>query len=324
MRGPTVKPVADFDVIADTERLRDIMMFPGGRDEGIISVLCCRSNEQRQEIAKCYKEIVGNALIYDLKAVLKGEFQELMVGLCQKPADFYACELHKAIKDHRGRVVVEVLCTLNNRDADEVKNTYQQSFKCSVSEALYAHGTFRKNPLYAILANTRRSHAKVVDSDKLEKALIMLRSGLRQDADKSHQYETCRMLATESHEQLCALFDAYEKTAGKSVEELIRKAFAGNDAGESLLVAVHAIREPLATFAHNIAGFYDSKMDVFGASNSQHDVIRTVVGRSELDLGDVLEKYEAMYGAPFLGESNHHRARSYEVALRVLTRWPAT
>ncbi|KAH7702325.1 annexin [Aphelenchoides avenae] len=321
MRGPTVTPAANFDAKADAEKMRDSIGFLGGREEEIISVLCYRSSEQRQEIARWYKEFTGNELVGDLKSTLTGEFREIMICLCLSPAEFYAWELHKAIKDHRGRVVVEVLCSLNNRQIDEIVRAYHRDYNADLREDIESHSTFRKNPIYALLAMGNRDEGTGVDKERLGKSLKMLNDASNETTNyESHKYDTfCQILAMYSYEQLRAMFDAYEKPVGNSMDDLIRKEFAGHDKGEALIAVVQTIHHRITTFARNLESFYDTEVKCFGISNSQHDVIRTVVARSEIDLGDVLAKYEFVYGTAFLEESNDLWASSYVLALRILT-----
>ncbi|KAH7702696.1 annexin [Aphelenchoides avenae] len=127
------------------------------------------------------------------------------------------------------------------------------------------------------------------------------------------------MLAIDSYAQLRALFDAYEQSVGSSVDELIRKAFSGDDNGEAVISLSRAIHHRLTTFATNLRSYYDKETKWFGVSNSQHDVIRIVVGRSETDLGDVLRKYASMYGSNFLAESNDAFDGNYTTALAILS-----
>lgn len=82
-------------------------------------------------------------------------------------------------------------------------------------------------------------------------------------ADKSQKYESfCELLATASYKQLRALFDAYEKPVGNSMDELIRKEFPGQDKGESLLAVVQTIHHRITTFARNLESFYDTEVRV--------------------------------------------------------------
>ena len=53
--GKTVIPVDDFDVEADCNNLRAAFSGVGTDEAMLIKILCNRSSEQRQEIAKLYK-----------------------------------------------------------------------------------------------------------------------------------------------------------------------------------------------------------------------------------------------------------------------------
>ncbi|KAH7697128.1 Annexin repeat, partial [Aphelenchoides avenae] len=258
MHGPTVVPAPNFNARADAEKLRDVL---NDKDSDTIAILCKRSNEQRQEIAKHYKDITGTELVAALKDGFAGEFRDLMVGLCRRPAEFYAWELHHSIKDHRVHVVVEILCSLSSHEVHEVSADYRRLFHHELCAHIRSHSVFRKSPVIEMLAKGCRDENTRVDNAKVNEALSLLVHRSPEKRDQMLKYEAfCRMLATDCYEQLRVIFYAYEKRVGYSVEDLVRKEFAGEDRGEALLKAVQTIYHPLTTFAMNLASFYNPEV----------------------------------------------------------------
>ncbi|KAH7704395.1 annexin [Aphelenchoides avenae] len=189
-----------------------------------------------------------------------------------------------------------------------------------MKEDILAHTSIRELSIFVLLAFTHRDESTRVDEQKLKKDLTLVQNLSNTDERTSHKLEIFRqMLAIDSYAQMRALFDAYEQPAGNSLEDLIRKAFPRDDNAEALIAPARTIHHPLATFAANLRHFYDKDVKWFGVSSSQHDVIRTVVGRSEIDLGDVLETYKSLYGSTFLAEPNEALDGSYANALVILT-----
>ncbi|KAH7712524.1 Annexin repeat [Aphelenchoides avenae] len=336
MRGPTVRPAPDFDAFADAKLLHDVIFsLVSGKEEAVASVLCSRSNEQRYEITQRYTETTRHELTADISAAFSGEFKELMVGLCLPLDEFYATELHRAIKDHRGNVIAEIFGSLSCAQIMAVKHAYHRLYHTTLKEDILSHTATRKLAVFELLAMIHREESMEVDDKKLKKVcrrsdktfayiekfqdLALLHDLSHAKEHGSHKHEIfSQMLAIDSYAQLRALFDAYEHSVGSSLEDLIRRAFAGDDNAEALIALARIIHNGLTTFATNLRSYYDKDVKWFGVSNNQHDVIRTVIGRSEIDLGDVLQKYKAMYGSAFLGESNHAFDSNYATALAVL------
>lgn len=78
-----------------------------------------------------------------------------------------------------------------------------------------------------------------------------------------HKLEVFRqMLAIGSYAQLRALFDAYEKSAVSSLEDLIRKAFPEDDNVQALIALARTIHHPRSTFATNLRHYYDKDVKV--------------------------------------------------------------
>ncbi|KAH7698808.1 Annexin repeat [Aphelenchoides avenae] len=320
MHGPTVKPALDFDASADAKHLHHVLSsHVSGKEEAVASLLCSRSNGQRQEIAQRYTETTKHNLAEDISAAFKGEFKDLMVELCLPSDEFYATEFHRAIKDRRVNVIAEIFGSLSCPQLMAVKQAYQRLFHTCLKEEILSHASIRKLSIFVLLSLTHRDDSTRVDEQKLKKDLTLLQNLLNADERMQHKLEVFRqMLAIGSYAQLRALFDAYEKSAVSSLEDLIRKAFPEDDNVQALIALARTIHHPRSTFATNLRHYYDKDVKWFGVSNSQRDVIRTVVGRSEIDLDDVLEKYKSLYGSTFLAESNDALDGNYTTALAVL------
>jgi hypothetical protein len=75
-----------------------IVHSPGTDEKAIISVMGYRTYAQRQEIIQMYKTMYGKDLPKELKSESSGNFKNVLMGLCQSPAEFQANQLRKAMK----------------------------------------------------------------------------------------------------------------------------------------------------------------------------------------------------------------------------------
>lgn len=66
--------------------------------------------------------------------------------------------------------MVEVLCSLNNRQIDDIVRAYQMDYNTDLREDIETHSTFRKNPVYALLAMGNRDEGTGVDKERFDKA----------------------------------------------------------------------------------------------------------------------------------------------------------
>jgi annexin A7/11 len=125
---PTVVAVQS-DPSTDAAALRKAMKGFGTDEDAIINVLCRRTNAQRQAIAKCFKTSYGKDLIDDIKSESSGNFEKLLVALLTPTDVFYAKELYEAIAGlgTDEDVLIETMCTLSNREINDVKNAFTRS-----------------------------------------------------------------------------------------------------------------------------------------------------------------------------------------------------
>lgn len=101
----------------------------GTDEEGLINVICTRTNAQRQEIAKAFKTSYGKDLIEDVMSETSGKFENLLVGLLMPIVQFYVTELREAMNGvgTDEDVLIEILCSLSNYEINVIKQAYRTS-----------------------------------------------------------------------------------------------------------------------------------------------------------------------------------------------------
>uniref|UniRef100_A0A1B0D9S0 Annexin n=1 Tax=Phlebotomus papatasi TaxID=29031 RepID=A0A1B0D9S0_PHLPP len=125
---PTVTAAPNFDPLADAKVLRKAMKGFGTDEDALINVICRRTNEQRQMIARDYKTNFGKDLIEDIKSETTGNFENLLVALMTPIVDFYAMELHEAMSGMGTDedVLIEVLGSMSNYEIHTIKYAYEK------------------------------------------------------------------------------------------------------------------------------------------------------------------------------------------------------
>lgn len=103
------------------------------------------------------------------------------------------------------------------------------------------------------------------------------------------------ILCQRNYNQLRLIFEEYQRITGHDIEKAIKNEFSG-DAEEGLLAIIRSIRNQAAFFAKRI------HKSMAGAGTNDRQLIRLVVTRSEIDMGDIKQQYSALYGKS-LGEA---------------------
>ncbi|XP_078489889.1 annexin A7-like isoform X2 [Ciona intestinalis] len=260
----------------------------GTNEKTLIEIIANRSNKQRQAIRESYKQAFGRDLMKDIKSEIGGNFCDLAIALMEPSALFDAKCLYGAIKGvgTTETTLVEILASRTNQQIKEIREVYKKEHKHELEKDITGDtsGDFKK--LLVSLNNGARDgsppneeHAKI-DAESLYKA------GEKKMGTDEATFN--RILCTRSFGQLREIFRQYKKISKKDIIKAIESEFSG-DIEMALKMVVRMAECPPSFFAKRL---HDSMK---GAGTKDDALIRLVVTRSEVDMVEIKERFQAMY-----------------------------
>ncbi|XP_034840111.1 annexin B9-like isoform X1 [Maniola hyperantus] len=287
---PTVVPVNPFDPREDAAILRKAMKGFGTDEKAIIQVLTRRSNEQRLRIAFEFKTLYGKDLVSDLKSETTGKFEDILVALMTPLPQFYAKELHDATAGigTDEDVLIEVMCTMSNHEIHVIKQAYTAMYGTLLEDDLRGDTSGNFKRLMTSLCMGNRSEEFHVDQARArEDARSLLQAGeLRLGTDESIFNA---VLCSRSFMQLAAVFQEYHSLTGHDIDDAIKAEFSG-DLEKALRAIVKVVRNKPLFFAERL------HKSMKGLGTNDRQLIRIMVTRCEVDLGDIADMFQSKYG----------------------------
>lgn len=312
VRKPTVTSSPNFNAAEDGVALRTAMKGFGTDEQAIIDILTARSNAQRQEIAKFFTQEYGRNLIDDLKSELGGKFEDVIIALMVTPVDFMANQLQKAMAGigTEEETLVEILCSRNNNEVKEIVDAYERLYDRPLAEHLCSEtsGDFRRL-LTLIVTGVRNAQTEVHPERARETAEMLYNAGEGKLGTDEEIFN--KILAHECFGQLKLIFEAYKDVSGRTIEQALRDEISG-ELLDAMLAIVECVQSPPAFFAKKL------RKAMEGAGTDDQTLIRIVVSRSEIDLGNIKEEYERLFDKTLESSVKNETSGDYKRSLIAL------
>ncbi|XP_073835278.1 annexin B10-like [Musca autumnalis] len=309
---PAVVPVDPFDAAADAAALRDAMKRLGTNEQEIIDILTTRSNAQRQQIKEKYLSEYDCDLIEDLKSELGGIFEEVIIALMMPPVEYLCKQLHKAMEGMGtdDSTLVKILCTKSKEEMSEIVQCYEDMYDRPLAEHLCSEtdGHFRR--LLTLIITGVRDSAGTVDPEKAkEQAQQLYNAGENKLGTDEEVFN--RILSHGSFAQLRLVFEEYKELSGQTLEQAVEHEMSG-EMHEAMMAIVECVQSPAAFFARRL---YDA---MSGAGTEDTTLIRIIVSRSEIDLGNIKDEFERIYNRTLFSAIMSETSGDYKKVLCAL------
>ncbi|KAG8515513.1 Annexin A13, partial [Galemys pyrenaicus] len=278
-----------FNVDQDAKKLNKACKGMGTDEAAIIEILSSRTSEERQQIKQKYKATYGKDLEEVLKSELSGNFEKTALALLDRPSEYDARQLQKAMKGlgTDEAVLIEILCTRTNKEIIAIKEAYQRLFDRSLESDVKGDTSGNLEKILVFLLQANRDEREDVDKELASQDAQNL-----YDAGEGRwgtdELAFSEVLARRSHKQLQATFEAYKVLIGKNIEEAIEDETSG-DLQKAYLTLVRCAQDREGYFADRL---YKSMK---GAGTDEETLIHIIVTRLETDLQRIKAKFQEKY-----------------------------
>jgi len=285
----TVFPASPFDDEAVAEQLRAAMKGWGSDDRALMEVLSSHSAKQRLAAGLMYKTMFGRDLRKDLKSETGGCFEDAVKSMMFDAPTFDAWCLRKAMKGAGTdeAALIEVICTKTNAQMHAVNAAYTALHGRDLEKDVVSEtsGHFKKLLRSAIQGNRKEDVPVDMAKAKKEAAEIYAAGEKKWGTDESIFN---KVLSIRSRPQLLATFREYRKVSQYDITRSIEHEMSG-DLKRSMKAVVQCIKDRPTYFAERL---YQSMK---GMGTKDDNLIRIVIGRSEIDLEDIKDRFFDMY-----------------------------
>lgn len=279
-----------------------------------INYIVQKTNEERQELRKSYKEVMGKDLIQVVEKELKGDFEDCVVRLLKDPAEYDSEELKKAMKGAGTdeEVLIEILTSRTPDELKKINEKYQEIHKTTLEADVVddTSGDF-KNLLQDLLGCTRSRNKK---PKQFQCSTIAKELHDSVQAKKVDTAAVIRYFSTLSPIELQRVCQEYYKLSGKTIVEFIEKQFSG-DFKDCLKALVYSVISPAEYFATKVL------KSIKGLGTNELLLDRVIISRYNKDMPEIKYFFNKLYKKDMMEEIADDLSGDYLAIIKALVNY---
>lgn len=311
---PTIMPTVEFNPLEDAAKLRKAMRDILTDEDALVDVLCHRTYAQRQDIKKAFKAAYKRDLEKLIKSETSKNFERVLLALLMTRTTLYCTSLKEAMAGLGADedTIIEIFVTLPSTLIKEINKAYPKMYRKSLDSALKSEtsGTFRA--LLLGLLSGQRDGSGDIDVRKAQAdAYDLYKAGNGRIGTDKDTFN--HIFCQRNYQQLQLTFQEYTRKMGRSMDKVIESEFSG-DSKQLLLAIYKCVTSKADYFAECI---YNCRSTFLNRTNNK-TLIRIIVTRCDIDLGDIKKSFERLYKKTLKNFVKDETAGDYRKALLAL------
>jgi len=217
--------ITEAEAKADEEKCRNAMKGLGTNEKVLIDTIGRRTSADMQLIKRAFAALYSRDLVHDITSETSGKFRDVLLAICQTPADLDAKLVRESVKGlgTNEELLSEVICTRTPTELRAAAESYERQFQRNMEGDIKSDTSGDLRKVYvACLSPQRGQRAGNVDADV--EALYKAGPG----KIGTNEQVFIDIIALSSRDHVEALFWAYAKKYGTSLDKMIRDEMSGH------------------------------------------------------------------------------------------------
>ncbi|WAR20620.1 ANX13-like protein [Mya arenaria] len=258
----------------------------------------------------------GTDLERELTSELRGDFEALTVALLTPPVEYDVKCLNGAIKGigTDEAVLVSIIATRNIQEMEAIKLKYEEMYGRRLEADVCEDVSGGLERMLVQLLACERDQRDTVDMEEVKQDVQRLYKEGQISIDPNDDVFN-EIIVKKDRAHVKATFEEYKKVTGADIYHAIKEALTG-DAETAYLKLAKAIEDPIQYYTDALHACFK------GLGTNDGEVIRIVVSRSEIDLGDISTRYQRTYGSSLAQSVEDECSGDYKrLLLAIVGRW---
>jgi len=247
-----------------------------------------------------------------IKSEVTGNFERLLVALCQPMADYMASEMHNAVSGigTQEGTLIEILLSGNNQEIRDIATAYNRLYGHSMEKDIKGDTSGTLKMLLVSLTQGNRDENTYVDIGKAkEDAQRLYQAGEAKMGTDESAFNS--VLATRSWPQIRQIITEYKNMHNSSLEKAVISEFSAN-AEKGLLAILRCAQSQACYFAERL------HKAISGMGTRDRCLVRLIVSHCDSDLGNIKREYEKLYGRSLAADISKDVSGDYKKGLLAL------